>query len=169
MAGTERLQAGNARNDVVAEGDPAARLHAFDDADRAVIKHRIAPDEEGAGLPFRKLALQQRLVGGGNARMPVVHAFHVAAAFGAADGHGEFDGAAAGPRHVTGAYPAAQLGELGLLLPFGRDEEHISPVQRIDRLNRHVLGVARTDTDDQDVSHAVSHRATRIAGPVLPA
>lgn len=79
MACRQRLDAGDAGNNAVIESDFAAADDTLEDAKRAVIKARIAPDEEGSALAFRQMFQKQPLVGRGNRVMPFIDAPHIAA------------------------------------------------------------------------------------------
>jgi hypothetical protein len=41
-------------------------------------------------------------------------------------------------------------------VPFVHDEKHIDLIERVDRLDRHVIGITRADADNKNFSHDVS-------------
>ncbi len=58
------------------------------------------------------------------------------------------------PRDVAAADFLAQRDQLGLGRTLVHQEDHVDPVQRVDRLEGEVLGIAGADADDQHALHA---------------
>lgn len=79
MTCCQRLDAGDAGNNAIVERNIAAGDDTLENAERAVIKAGIAPDEEGSTLAFRQMFQKQPLVGRGNRVMPFIDAPHIAA------------------------------------------------------------------------------------------
>src|SRR5439155_21486908 len=59
-------------------------------------------------------------------------------------------------RYVRVENVTAQLDEVRLHLALVQDEEHVRAPQRLDRLQGQLVGVARPDADDMNLSHTPS-------------
>src|SRR5262249_33136563 len=127
-------------------------------AERAVVQRGVAPPQKPPALALAELLHDEPLVDPGTCRPPV------------ADGGG-VGGAARGPvalrvarldhavrplRNVCLENVPAQLDQVRLHLALVEDEEHVGGLERLDRLESQLVGVARSDADDMNLSHAPS-------------
>ena len=64
---------------------------------------------------------------------------------------------------VTLANIEAKLLQVGLLRALVRDEKHIHPIERVDRLDGQVIGIAGADADDQNLAHAMLPYGRRLS------
>ncbi len=139
VAGTEHLNARNAGNDLAGEGQSAPRRDPIQDAQGAVVEGGIAPDEEGADLPFPQLreGRFQPLGAGGVPRLDgraVIGGVPLAGRVVHAD-------EAVGAGDMRRADPLADRHEIGGLGPLVEDEHGGHVGQRPHRLQRQVLGL----------------------------
>ena len=72
MARGERVDAADARDDLVLEGDRSGGQDAFDDVDRAVVQRRVAPHQQAADGVVGELVAQRRAPHVGAPCAPVV-------------------------------------------------------------------------------------------------
>jgi hypothetical protein len=49
----------------------------------------------------------------------------------------------------------AELHQVALLLSLVEGEEHVGPVQGLDSLDGHEVGITGTDTDNEELSHGL--------------
>ncbi len=77
---------------------------------------------------------------------------------------------AVGPlRYVRVEDVTAELDEVRLHLALVQDEEHVRAPQRLDRLQGELVGVARADADDMNLSHTPSLPHATDGGRTAPA
>jgi hypothetical protein len=76
----------------------------------------------------------------------------------------DVDGAVVRFLDETLADRGAQITQGGLLGPLVGNEEDIDLIERLDRLDRHVIGIANADTNHEDLSH-LSLRGAALVDP----
>ncbi|MPL67318.1 hypothetical protein SDC9_13009 [bioreactor metagenome] len=129
------------------------------DAQRRIVKRRVAPDQERYPPLGADLRADLALPGGGDGVVPVVHALPVGGIFRLAHRQGEIDDTGAGHAQMGFAQRAAQPGKVRLLGALERDQHKVGRVHRLDRLQRQVPGVAGADADEGQFDHACCPRA----------
>ena len=149
----QSLRARDPGNDLVVKGRLASCKNPMKDADGAVVECRVSPDQKRTAFVLGEFLADQRLEQSRLIRMPRIDA-------GLVIGRRPI---ALRLRHLhdavirTGDEPAADLlpdrDELLGGLALVQHEEYIGGVQRIDRLDRHVIGISRADADDKNFSH----------------
>ena len=149
MPRSERLDRGDARNDVVVDVD-ALGDH-VKDAQGAVVQRRVAPGQEGPDAVVAEFVEQGLRPEVRARRVPGVDGLVIVAGLGAL-GVGKFDEAVAGFADEPGADLAAQRDQIVLLGALVHGEEHVGVVQRGNGLRRDVVGVTRSDADYMDAS-----------------
>jgi hypothetical protein len=144
---------GDAGDDLDGEFDIAALLYTLEDAQRAVIERRIAPDQERAAAVLGKFVADQRFVDAGDVLVPIVHGCPVGWRGFVAHRHVELDAAGFRVGDEAVADFAAQAGEVAFFCTLVRDEQHVGAVQAGDGLDGHMLGISGADADDEKGSH----------------
>ncbi len=147
----QHLHAADSRNHLDLQRQPLG-AHPLDDPQCAVVDRRIAPHQNAADFVVRKLLLEQPAIDVGETAMPFVDAGEVVAS-GRSLRDIEVDHAITGIFDKAPANPGAQIAQRSLLAPLVGNEEHIDLVQRPDRLDRHLIGIADTDADHEYLSH----------------
>ena len=123
------------------------------DAQGAVVKRRIAPDQ------------QRHIAGRGMARdgggpdlcdgiVPILDAPAIVRVGRVRAGHIKFRLYCQWVSDKCCADLAAQVGQIGLCLALARDQHQIGGVQRLDRLKGQVIGIAGADADQVQMDHA---------------
>ena len=152
MSGRERLDRGDARDDVVI--DVGAGGDGVEDSQRAVVERRVAPRQEGADAAGRQLGSDRLGPHLGSGGVPVGDRLPVGGAVRGGPGPwrvGQFDETVAGLADEPLADLAPQFDEviLGRVLVGGfvHREEHLGVVERRHRLCRHIVRIAGADAD----------------------
>src|SRR5262245_45769237 len=125
----------------------------LNDADRAVVQRRIAPDQKGAAFAVLQIFTDQALEYGplipievGDRRAVIdAAAFPLRAA--------GVDKAVIAVVDVPSAELPAKLDQFFLAGAFVENKKDVCLVEGVDRLDRQVFGIAGTDADDQDLLH----------------
>src|SRR5216683_1201508 len=139
--------------------------HALDDPQRAVVDRGIAPYQNASDFVFLKLALEAVTIDIGEATMPFVDAGEIVAGARALRDV-DVDGAVIRMFDEALADRGAQIAQGGLLGPLVGNEEHVDLVERLDRLDGHVIGIADADADDEYLAH-LSLRAAALSRPLF--
>src|SRR5229473_2632420 len=142
--------------------------HALDDPQRAVVDRRIAPHQNASDFVFLKLALEAVTIDIGEATMPFVDAGEIVAGARALRDV-DVDGAVIRMFDEALADRGAQIAQGGLLGPLVGNEEHIDLVERLDRLDGHVIGISDADADDEYLAHLCLYRAHYFSRTPQPA
>jgi len=157
----QRLHAGDAWNHVIFERDVAFGFNRLDDPQGAVIERWIAPNQERTAFSLAKFLHQQLFVALLDPRMPVPDAQFIVGIVHGARWRLETDETISPVPDVLLAYLPPKARKLLLLRSLVRNEEHVHPIERIDRLNGHVFRVSGTDADDENFSHRVAFPLVR--------
>ncbi len=153
MAGGERLNAGDARNDLILEGDSAPGGDLSDDSQRAVIQTGVTPDQESAALVFREVLSDQSLVEVRPLRMPRRNGGFIFGRGAIAFGILHLEGPVAPALDVALADFGAQAFQVFFLAALVGNEKHVDLLEGLHCLDRQVLRVAGPDADEEHPSH----------------
>ena len=154
VARGQRLQAGDARDDVVGE-ITTARGDGFDDADAAVVQRRVAPDHESRRFAICHLLVNKLLEHRLLVAVEFVDAGAVVSRFALALRLLTFGETRRVAVEKACADLAAQGVELVLSRALVHQEDHVAAAQRLDRLVGDVVRVAGADADQQQGFHGV--------------
>ncbi len=164
VAGRQRLDRGDARNDAQVEQHLSAQP--FDNAQSAVIERGVAPDQEARLAAVGQGLAQGAHPGLGDRVMPIIDPLPIIGRGLVADRQIELMQARPWCAQVAGADLAAEFREVFLVGAFARDQQRVDLVHRRDGLLREVSRVAGADADqDQREAHSVP-LGKRGAAPV---
>ena len=150
MRRAKRLHGGDARHHAQVQGQAAP--DALGDAQGAVVKRRIAPDQQRG--PLRTVLADDLFPAQGDGIVPVLDALTIAVVAVAA-GHLEPGQRRWTAQHLT-AQHLAQLTQIGLVLALGGDQDQVRHGHHRDRLARQVAGAAGADADQRQLDHGAS-------------
>ncbi len=103
-------------------------------------------------MVFTELAREQSAIDVGKAGMPIVDTVEIVA-IGRACGNDDVDGAVASAVDEAPADRGPQLTQGGFFAALVGNEKNIDLIEGLDRLHRHVIGIADADTDDENPAH----------------
>src|SRR5450631_865408 len=151
MLRRQHLHAADAGDHLDVQREPVG-AHPLDDPQRAVVDRRIAPYQNASDFVFLKLVLEAATIDIGEAAVPFVDAGEIVAG---GRPRRDVDPDAAVVRIFDEALAdrGSQITQRGLLGPLVGNEEHIDLVERLDRLDGHVIGIADADADDEYLAH----------------
>src|SRR6266403_592840 len=153
-AGGERLDAGDPGNDLPLEIHGSQRRHLIDDPKRAVVERWVSPHEKRATLPVRQLLSNRVDVQGGALFMPYRDRGPVLGGVAIPLRVLNLDDPVRFCLHVALAnlFPGTQ--QIRGVFALVGYEDHVHLTERVDGLNRDVVGIAGADTDELQPSHA---------------
>src|ERR1700736_3590880 len=158
----QNLHAADPWDDLKLQREPFG-AHAFEDPQRAVVDRGIAPHQDAADLVFLKLVLELAAKDVGEIAMTLVDGGEIVAG-GRPLRNIDVDGAVVRFLDEALADRGSQITQGGLLVPLVGNEKDIDLIERLDRLDRHVIGIANADANHEDLSHL----SLRVAALVHP-
>ena len=165
MRGGERLGAADAGNHLEAKCNPSPCRDVVEDTDRRIVEGRIAPDEEGAAPLPVDLRHDQRFINVRALFVPGADAAEIVPGIPLPFRTRRRDNAVAWVADETPADLLANADQVRRRRTLVHEEENIGAVERLDRLDGHVVGISRADTDDENSLHSFRPKVTAGIGP----
>jgi hypothetical protein len=97
--------------------------------------------------------------------MPCLYSCHIGGVSSIALRVPDLDGPVRIILDVALAYLFSKAHQVLFLAPLVHHEEYVDLIERIDRLHRHVFGIARPNADDKNLSHLRKPSGGRRSGP----